>query len=168
MARAVYAAQEKLPAVRDEIERCIGRHALTVVIEEDQQTLATVKVEGLVAFIATLLKGERVISQGRGIAVLSQTNRFIGRTIGCALNNAVSDAAIRATRVLDQLRDKSEVEIAEATRDSRSGPATERQREYIRQLVRVNGDEAEREDWESRLGELTKAEASSAIETLKR
>lgn len=163
----VYDVQDKKNPIRAAIEQCLGTHTITAVIEEDIQTITTMGVDGLVSFLCTLSENGRILSQGRGSVVMSPTNRFIQRAIACAFNSSIADAAIRASKILDLVRDKSEVEIEESMRDSESEPVTDKQREYIRQLVRKIEDRAEREDWESRLGKMTKAEASRAIEDLK-
>ena len=162
--------QNKKHPAREEIEKCLGTHTITATVEEDIQTLSALKhVEGVVAFLVTLTKEGRVISQGRGSAVFSPTNRFINRTIACAFNSALSDSVIRATKVLDTFRTKSENEATEdAYKSDVSEPATEKQRDYLRQLVQINCDEDERERWESQLSEITKSEASKAIESFKR
>lgn len=162
--------QNKKHPARAEIERCLGNHAITATVEEDMQTLGALKhLEGVVAFLVTLTKSGRVISQGRGSAVFSPQNRFISRTVACAFNSALSDAVIRATKVLDTFRDKPEGDaVEEAYRSDDSAPATDKQRDYLRQLVQINCDEDERERWESQLSEITKSEASKAIESFRR
>ena len=156
----------KHPA-REEIEKCLGSHTLTAVVEEDIQTLAAMpQVDGLIAFLCTLTKDGRVIAQGRGNAVLSPTNRYISRAIACAFNSALSDSVIRATKVLDTFRPEADKEAAEeAYKEYTSEPATEKQRDYLTQLVQINCEEDERERWLSQItsGELTKDEASRAI-----
>jgi len=164
-----YDTQDKAHPVREEIQRCLGSHTLTAIVEEDMQTLTALKgVEGVIAFLCTLTKNGQVISQGRGSAVLNQNHRFIGRTVGCAFNAAISDAAIRCTKVLDTFRDKTEAEIEESLRGSDTEPATTKQLEYLQQLIQSKvTDEDERRRWEAQLGELTKNAASSAIQSLK-
>ncbi|REK52738.1 MAG: hypothetical protein DWQ49_12535 [Bacteroidetes bacterium] len=163
---ALNVQSSKHPA-REEIKRCLGTHTLTAVVEEDMQTLASMpQVNGLIAFLCTLTKDGRVIAQGRGSAVLSPTNRFVSRAIACAFNSALSDSVIRATKVLDTFRSKDEREaVEEAYKDYASEPATEKQRDYLTQLVHINCEEEERERWLSQInaGELTKDEASRAI-----
>lgn len=161
-----YNLQNEHHPAREAIEQCLGNHTLTAVVEEDLQSLAAMKhVDGLVAFLCTLVKDGRVISQGRGSVVIGPNNRFIGRAIGSAFNSALADAAIRATKVLDTFRAKTEGD------DNYDSPelATDKQREYLRQLIHSNiENEDEREKWESQLSELTKSEASKAIENFKR
>lgn len=155
----------ELGPVRDEVEAILGSHVLTAVIEEDLQTLAAMKhVDGLVAFLCTLLKDGKVISQGRGSAVLGPNSKFIKRTVASAFNSALADASIRATKVLGTfLGAPSELY------EPQDEQATEKQREYLRQLVHMNvEDEGDRETWELQIPELTKAEASKAIESFRR
>lgn len=151
----------KHPA-REEIAKCVGTHDLTVVVEEDMQTLTALRhVEGLVAFLVTLTKDGKPIAQGRGTAILNPMNRFISRTIASAFNSAIADAAIRATRVLDTFRDKPEGEnVGESPA---SVPASDKQRSYLSQLLQQLDDEEEREKWMANLDTLTKDEASEAI-----
>lgn len=164
-----YDTQDKEHPVRQEVKKCLGSHSITAVVEEDMQTLTALKgVEGVIAFLCTLTKNGQVISQGRGSAVLNQNHRFIGRTVGCAFNAAISDAAIRCTKVLDTFRDKTEAEIEESLRGSDTEPATEKQLEYLRQLIQTkvtNGEERRR--WEEQLGTLTKDAASASIQQFK-
>lgn len=157
---------EEHPA-REAIQQCLGNHTLTAVIEEDMTTLATMKhIDGLVAFLCTLTKDGKVISQGHGSVVLGPNNRFIQRAIASAFNSALADAVIRATKVLDTFRGKTE---GEDSYNDVSEPATEKQRDYLRQLIYTNVDnDDERERWESQLTELTKSEASKAIENFKK
>ncbi|HWO07797.1 MAG TPA: hypothetical protein VNM40_04445 [Candidatus Paceibacterota bacterium] len=160
----------KHPA-REEIAKCVGTHNLTAVVEEDMQTLTALRhVEGLVAFIVTLTKDGKAIAQGRGSAVLNPMNRFISRTVASAFNSAMADAAIRATRVLDTLRNKPEGDaIEEAYKAVASEPATEKQKSYLRELVQINmTDEDERERVLASIDEVTKSEASRMIESYKR
>ena len=155
----------ELGPVRDEVEAILGSHVLTAVIEEDLQTLAAMKhVDGLIAFLCTLLKDGKVISQGRGSAVLGPNSKFIKRTVASAFNSALADASIRATKVLGTFLGTTHDAYEDAP-----DLATDKQREFLRQLVHQNiEDEDERERWESQISELTKSEASKAIESFRR
>lgn len=166
MRAKVYDVQDKENPIRAEIEKCLGTHTIKAVIEEDRQTLNIMGVDGLVSFICTLFKDGRTLSQGRGSALIGPTNRFFQRSIACAFNSSIADATIRASKVLDLVRDRTEDE--EAYEDSFSEPATEKQREYLRQLIQIkvtDGDERRR--WEAQLGAITKDAASEAIQAFK-
>lgn len=159
--------QDKDNPIRTEIEKCLGVHTIKAVVEEDKQTLDVMQAEGLVSFLCTLTKDGRVLSQGRGGAMIGPTNRFFQRAIACAFNSALSDAAIRATKVLDMVRDKSAVEETYGG-DGLPEPATEPQLKYLKQLIQDNvSDGEERRRWETQLGELTKDAASAAIQQFK-
>lgn len=43
-------------------------------------------------------------------------------------------------------------------------PATEKQKNYLRELISLNCDEADAEHWASQIDDFTKEEASSAIQ----
>lgn len=167
MRAKVYDVQDKENPIRAEIEKCLGTHTIKAVVEEDVQTLNVMGADNLVSFLVTLTKEGRVLSQGRGSALIGPTNRFFQRTIACAFNSALSDAAIRATKVLDMVRDKSTAEEEYAS-ESLSEPATEPQLKYLKQLIQDNvSDAEERRRWEAQLGELTKDAASEAIQGFK-
>ncbi len=163
MRQEMFNLQDPKHPVREHIDACLGHHTLTAVVEEDMQTLAAMKhVEGLVAFLCTLVKDGKVIAQGRGSSVLGPNSKFIQRAIGSAFNSALADAAIRATKVLDTFRGKTAADVEDE-------PATEKQRDYLRQLIHTNvEDEEEREQLEAQIPEMTKSEASQAIENFRR
>ncbi|MBU6323235.1 hypothetical protein KGQ55_00925 [Patescibacteria group bacterium] len=166
MRAKVYDVQDKENPIRAEIEKCIGTHTIKAVVEEDRQTLDAMGVDGLISFLCTMTKDGRVLSQGRGSAMIGPQNRFFQRTVACAFNSALADAAIRATKVLDQLRDKSGAE--ETYEDSAPEPATDKQREYLKQLIQANvRDESALATWMNRIGEISKSEASDAIKSFK-
>lgn len=158
----------KVHPVQEEIAKCVGTHNLVALVEEDTQTLNTIKTEGLVAFIATLSKNGRVISQGRGSSVLGQNNRFISKAVGYAFNASLADSVLRA-KLMDSLRgapSKAEVEEAYQARDTQEmEPATDKQISYLRMLIQTNVDDNhERDRWESQLFDMSKRDACVAIE----
>lgn len=177
MQKKTFDVQDKKHPVREEIERCVGNYNLTAVIEEDIQTQATMRhFPGLISFLCTLLKDGRVVAQGRGSAILSSTNKFLRRAVSSAFNSSVAEAAIKATKVLDTFRnpDDSAVSVAldeayEARGRNEFIPSTEKQKSYLFELIHTNiADEDERRRWESQIDQLSKDEASEAIQSLKR
>ncbi len=160
--------KESQDPVRELVQKCAGTYNLVAVVEEDVQTLTAMKhVEGLVAFMCTLLKDGRMIAQGRGSAIFNP--RFISRAVNMAFNSAISDSVIRATKVLDILRNPDSANAPTSQRNETSERATEKQREYLAQLISINvTDDDERERWQSQLDELTKQEASKLIEQFRR
>ena len=162
--------REEHPA-REAIQKLTGSYTLTAVVEEDKATLNTMKhVDGMIAFLCTLTKEGRIISQGRGSSVLGPNNRLLTRSINFAFNSSVADAFIRSTKVLDTFRINVEesgtgVALGEAYRadSGESTPATLRQLEYLKQLLQV-ADEEVRDKWMPNLDTLTKSEASQLIQ----
>lgn len=161
--------KESQDPVRELVQKCAGTYNLVAVVEEDVQTLTAMKhIDGLVAFMCTLLKDGRMIAQGRGSAKFNP--RFISRAVNTAFNSAISDSVIRATKVLDTLRNDAGIPDAYGANTAElSVPATDKQQEYLRQLIQINvEDDAERARRESQLSELTKQEASRMIESFRR
>jgi hypothetical protein len=156
--------------VQEEINKLLGTYQFSATFEEDTQTANTLKhIPGIIAFVCTIKKGDKVIGQGRGTTVINQMNRFIVRTINYAFNASLVDGIIRSTKILDAFRPdatphawsgadetSSDVEVSDI--------ATPKQVDYLRQLIQLNCEEDEREGWLSQLSELTKEEASQAIQ----
>lgn len=59
----------------------------------------------LISLVCTLKLKDRVIVQGYGSSVLNQNNRYVQRAVHSAMNSAVADSVIRATKVLGTLQD---------------------------------------------------------------
>src|SRR3989338_6881665 len=96
---------EKTDTVREEVRKLLGTYDFSATFEVDTQTATTLKhIPGLIAFLCTIKKGDRVIGQGRGTTVINQVNRFIVRTINFAFNAALIDAVVRSTKILDVFR----------------------------------------------------------------
>jgi len=151
-----------------------GTYDLSVSFEEDTQTLTTFShVSGLIAFLCTIRKDGKIIGQGRGWSAMNRVNKYIERSVSTAINGSLLSAVNNATKILDTLRigamdQDREAEKAEMYRSRSSElsePASDRQREYLRRLVRENCSEEERERWEGQIDTLTKEEASQAIQT---
>ena len=159
---------------RKEIRQLCGTYQFTATFSEDTDALKTFPhVPGLIAVQCLLHKDGKPVGKGHGSAILTRINRGMERTAFICLNAAFLSAANSACKVLDSLRLDTMDEktstgkmLGEAYR-SREGSAsensTEKQRDYLKQLVQINCDEEERERWLSQIGELTKEEASRAI-----
>ncbi len=169
--------QDKKNPIRKEMDKCLGVHTLVAEITEDIQTLTAMKgIEGLVAFICTLKKDGRIIAQGRGNAVMNPATRYMSRAIYTAFNSAISDSVIRASKVLGTIlepehsRNSAAVGEAYKAKDAEVFEfATEKQRNYLAELISLNvSDPEEQERRQSQLGELTKSEASQMIESFRR
>lgn len=163
----------KSDTVQEEIKKLLGTYQFSATFETDSQTVTTLKhVPGIIAFLCTIKKGDKVVGQGRGTAVINQVNRFIVRTINFAFNAALIDAVVRSTKILDVFRPDAVAhpwaEASPASLDEEPDIATPKQIEYLRQLIQINvEDEDRREGMESQLSELTKSEASKMIESFR-
>lgn len=141
-----------------------------VIVEEDLQTLATMKhVEGLVAFLCSIKRDEKdgaLIGQGRGSAVLNPQNRFMHRAIRAAFNSSIVDAMVKTTRVFDTLA--ASVEAGRVSVGLESGISegiTGKQKSYLLELIQTRvADKEDREQWMSQLDGLDKESASLAIQ----
>ncbi len=183
--------------VMDEIQKCLGKYQLEIVVEEDAQTLAMFKhIPGLIAFIATIKSNGRIAGQGRGSACLSSTNRFIERAVHCAFNSSVVDSVMRSTKVLDVLLPSAgaslqnlDVEMhrgnasyanepypeqerypareAYAAKEYAPAGISEKQKSFLLGLINKLRDKDEKNHWLGRVGGMTTREASAAIQELK-
>ena len=162
--------------VREELDKVIGTYNLIAVIKEDTATLATMShIGGLIAFICSLSRDGKVISEGRGATVLGPNNKWLSRAVESAFNSALSDAVIRSTKVLGTFLSSTgsavslEAAYGEMEAQKNSEPSTEKQRNYLYQLITQNvDDEEEREQRLSQVDELSKQEACRMIEEFKR
>ncbi|MFZ2522744.1 MAG: hypothetical protein WAX44_02780 [Minisyncoccia bacterium] len=163
-----YDVQDKNHPVQDEIRKIIGTYDLSATFEEDTQTLEMFRhIPGLVAFSCTLKHGAEVIGYGRGTAVLSRMNRFVERAIRTAFNGSLVDAVVKSTKMLDALRLEPGKERTSYITEEiyENEPITDRQKSYLLELVFQNiEDEDERNRWSSQIDEMTKSEASNAIQ----
>lgn len=151
---------------------CQARYSLSATFSPDHGTMSALKTPGLVAVTCELRMDGKPIGLGHGSTAISRLNKGIDRALYSCLNGALMSAINSACKTLDVIRlEDAQRQPSEAYRafaDEVSEPATEKQQEYLRQLVRVNvQDERERDGWETRIDELTKAEASEAIAQFK-
>lgn len=161
--------QDATHPVRQMLEKlCRTKYNLSATFSPDHGTMLALKTPGLIAVTCELRLDGKPIGLGHGSTALSRLNKGIDRALYSSLNGALMSAINSACKTLDVMRleDTQERpnEAYQAVTVDEYEPATEKQREYLRQLIRVNvHDESEREGWESRIGELTKKEAGEAI-----
>lgn len=162
--------------VTEEINKVLGSYNLTAVIKEDTATLTTMKhIGGMIAFICSLSRDGKVISEGRGATLLGPNNKWLTRAVESAFNSALADAVIKSTKVLGTFLSPSgsaislEAAYGEIESQKNSEPSTEKQRNYLYQLITQNvDDEEEREQQLAQVDQLSKKEACVAIEQFKR
>jgi hypothetical protein len=161
-----YDVQGPSHPVQDEIKKFVGQYRIIAEVEEDKTTLALLDyVPGLVSFLCTLRDSDgRILSQGRGSAVLNKTNRMITKVINMAFGSSFVDASVRC-KVLDTLRSGgSDTHVITADMPEL---ATDRQKQYLHGLIqsRVSNTHS-RDQMESELEQMTKVEAREKIKFL--
>ena len=99
-------------------------------------------------------------------------NKSIERTSFICLNAAFLSAANSACKVMDSLRldayDKTSPrafgEVRKATEDEGPVLASDKQKAYLQQLIRLHCSESDGEQWLSQIDDLTVEEASQLIQ----
>lgn len=158
--------------VHEEIKKVIGSFNLQITISEDFETLSLFKnLNGLIAFKCELKRGTDIIGIGRGASVLSRSSRYLEKSVHIAANSSLIDAVVRATKVLDLLTGTESTvtnnAVMDAYKPDEDDSITPRQQSYLLELIDKNiSDEDERSQWESRVGGLSRDEASDAIQAL--
>jgi hypothetical protein len=157
--------------MRQEVRKLCGTYNLSATFSEDASSLDLLKTPGLIAIKCVLSKDGKPVGIGHGSSVITRINRGIERSIFGCLNGALMSAVNSACKTLDALRleaaeNKASGGIGEAYK-AKGGEegvlATDKQREYLKQLLQMHPDEEVREHWLSNLDVLTKSEASEAI-----
>src|SRR3990167_463305 len=82
-ASSAFNVQDSRSPVRKELLKAIGSHNFRCEISEDTQALALFKKPGLIAFVATISRGNNgeVLGQGRGVAIIDSSNRYFVKAI---------------------------------------------------------------------------------------
>lgn len=182
MHRNAYSAfnvQDSRSPVRKELLKAIGSHSFRCELSEDTQALALFKKPGLIAFVATISRGNsgEVLGQGRGVAIIDSSNRYFVKAIQAAASAALVDSMVKSTKLFNLLdtvatttdKDVPETAIGEAYQAKESDGfehASEAQCQYLQQLIQVNvEDDSERDKLISGIEEMSRSEASSAIQS---
>lgn len=164
--------------VRKEILKNVGNIALSIYFSEDLETIAMLKIPGLIAFVCRIEQNGKTVGIGRANAILSENSKYFDRIIQSSSNYALVDAVSKMTRTVASLNisshtnsnfrasDREEIlEEAYQVKDSRDDEMmSPKQREYLLQLIHTNiRNEDERSLRCSQMSDFTKAEASRAI-----
>lgn len=159
--------------IRAEIEKHLGVYDITATFEEDMQTSAIFNHPGMIAYLCTLKIGAKVIGQGRGMSVLSQSNRYIANSVKFAFSSALTDACVRAGKFPNAFikGDSDVVPTFGMNTDSYSAStyqATDSQKKFLKQLIDSKVDnEDEKNQLFSNLDTMSKQDASDLIAKLK-
>lgn len=171
--------QEEHP-IRERVRQLCGTYNLSATFSEDTAALATLKTPGLIAVQCVLSKDGRAIGIGHGSSIVSRMNRANERTAFSCLNGALMSAINSACKTLDVLRLEAADAQAETNKpeiyrgsyqpkeNAGDEPATEKQKQYLLQLASVNLDESDREQFAATVDDMTRQEASEAIQSFGR
>lgn len=170
-----YQFQRKMPNIQNEnhpvqefIKQNLGTYTLTATFMPDEHTLQTLKIPGMAAFLCVLKCGDQILAEGRSMTVISEMNKFYERSLMYAKNQALLDSVAKGSKVLEMLplvetKPKQDIKAVFPNiykeRDS-SGGITEKQKNYLLQLLRDN--EAGEEEIEE-VYTLSKEEAAEKI-----
>lgn len=160
--------------VQDEVRKFVGKYHIVAEVEQDNATIALLDyVPGLVSFLCTLRDSEgRILSQGRGSAVLNQNNRFITKMINLAFGSSFVDASVRCAKVLDTLRsDRNDASPITGDYNSKENnvpeSATNKQKQFLLGLIQSNvSNQYSRDQMEAEVESMTKETASTKIKFL--
>jgi len=173
-----YQFQRKMPNIRSEnnpvqefIRQNLGTYTLTATFLPDEHTAQTLNLPGLAAFLCVLKCGDQVLAEGRSQTIISEINKFYERSLMYAKNQALLDSVAKGSRVLELLpleaaKPKPSVKTVFPNvykEREISGGITEKQKNYLLQLLRSN--EASDEEIEEVDG-LSKEEAAEKISFL--
>ncbi len=161
-----------------EIAKCMGAYDFTAVFEKDTHAKEMFKnIPNLIAFVCTIKRGGVAIGQGKGMSVLNQANKYVEKTVQTVWNYALIDAISKTTRILDSFHSTTDFKMPEVAplpsyeiKDSyESEMITEKQRSYLLELVNTSSiiSDEEKNHWSSTIDDLTKDEASEAIQSFK-
>jgi hypothetical protein len=166
-------AQPAKHPIREEIEKHLGVYDITATFEEDIQTSSVFNHPGLIAYLCTLKIGQKVIGQGRGMSVLSQSNRYIANSAKFAFSSALTDACVRAGKFPNAFVQGNDEPVPSfgLGSDAYSASvyqATDKQKSYLKELIDMKvDDEEEKNALHSNLDTMSKEEASELIQQLK-
>lgn len=83
-------------------EKLASIYNLTATFERDDASMtAFSSIKDMIAYICNLYRGDRVVGQGRGAAVLSKNQGDVNRSLKMAQKSAFIDAVIRSTGLSD-------------------------------------------------------------------
>lgn len=151
--------------IRAEIQKNIGSITFTATFEEDREAKEAFHNEALIAYKCVLSHEGKIIGIGRGLNVLSAENRYLSKSVKWAFSGALISAVSNAVKFPElgnnQAPDFGVNDIASAFM------ATDKQKNYIRELIASSVPEDEQEEWLAQVETMSKEDASEAIQMLK-
>ena len=169
-----YQFQRRMPNIQGEnhpvqefIRQNLGTYTLTATFLPDEHTLQTLKIPGMAAFLCVLKCGNQILAEGRSMAVISGMNKFYEKSLSYAKSQSLLDAIAKGSKILDLVpldtssQQNTKVSLPNVYKEKEtSGGITEKQKNYLLQLLRSNdaGDEEINE-----VDGLSKEEAAEKI-----
>lgn len=144
---------------------------LSIAVRQDYDTLALLKdLEGVVAFKSILKRNGTIISEGRSSIILGRSQKYFESSVLYCRNASITDAVLKGVKMLEAFTKEKDdsIELKEIYEDRAVELITPKQKSYLSELITTQViDEAERERWQSSISEMTKDEASQAIQDFK-
>jgi len=172
-----YQFKRKMPNIQKEnhpvqefVRQNLGTYALTATFLSDKHTLQTLKIPGMAAFLCVLRCGNQVLAEGRSMTVVNEMNKFYEKSLIYAKGQSLLDAMYKRSKILDLIpldtapQQTAKVSFPNIYKEKEtSGGITEKQKNYLLQLLRSN--DASEEEIEEVDG-LSKEEAAEKISFL--
>ena len=150
--------KDRVDPIQEEMAKNISNYNLTIITEQDFETMALFKnIPGFIAFKTTLSKDNQLLSIGYGSGVCNRFNKFVERTVIFAKNASLVDAMVRSTKILDALsimptnkkEEKAFLEDQDKpafySEEDMPQVATEKQRKFLVQLLEKCNDSTKAE-----------------------
>jgi len=162
-------------SLNESIQSRLGKYSFEIEIDQDVETINTLQIPGLVAFISKLYMNGKLVGIGRSQCLITQTFKVVQRITDIAFSGAIIDSVIRSAKYIENMdlqpklsSNYSTSELQVKYDEPEQEMATSKQISYLRQLINVNvADDEERERRISALSQYTKQDASEAIEKYK-
>ncbi|HBM46115.1 MAG: hypothetical protein UT05_C0007G0010 [Parcubacteria group bacterium GW2011_GWF2_38_76] len=147
-------------------EKIAGIFNFSATFVRDNDTMDAFKsIPGLIAYICTLYRDDKIVGQGRGASTLDKNNGDPNKTIKMSSKSAFIDAVIRTTSLADIFsQDLEDMPTNNTENVPKEVPITDRQKELLSVLIKRHvHDGEEKGKWLTEIPNMTKAEASDTI-----
>lgn len=161
-------AKPEVHPIKAEIAKNIGSFSFTATFEEDREALDAFQNEGLIAYRCILKTSEgRTLGIGHGLNVLSESNKWLSKSVKWAHSGAFIAAVTNAVKFPD-LSGNATPDFGLNGGDLASTfMATDKQKSYLKELIMSLPEEDERDELLANLDSMTKEDASELIGQLK-
>lgn len=164
---AMQPSQPEVHPIKAEIEKNIGSFTFVARFEEDNEAKQAFNHGGLIAYRCILSTPDgRTLGIGHGLNVLSQQNRYISKSVKWAHSGALIAAVTNAVKFPD-LSGSPTSDFGMNQDIASEFMASQKQKDYLKQLIANVADEDEREELLGNLESLSKEDASDLIGRLR-